>query len=100
MPSSQPLIVDPAALTTAGTAFTRASAQLSGLAADGPLAEAAQAVNQLQTAAACLRAQTAVATATTAVAEATQTYAGNLTTAAGRYQARDEAAAEAINLSR
>ncbi len=96
----QPLIVDPAALTGAGTAFGQASTELSGLGADGPLGEAAQAVTRLQTARACLEAQAAVAAATTALAEATRTYAGNLTTAAGRYQAQDEAAADAISLSR
>ncbi len=95
----QPLIVDPGALTTAGTAFGQASAGLSGLGADAPVAEAAQAVSELQTAAACLEAQTAVTKATTALAEATQSYADNLSTAAGQYQSQDQAAADAITVT-
>lgn len=95
----QPLIVDPATLTAAGTAFGQVSAGLSGLGADGPLAEAAQAVNELQTGAACRQAQADVAEVTTALAQATQTYAGNLATAAGRYQSEDQAAAESIKLT-
>ena len=95
----QPLIVDPAALTGAGTAFSQASASLSGLGPDAPLADAAHAVPELQTATACLEAQTAVADATTALAEATQTYADNLTTAAGRYESEDRASAQALKLT-
>ncbi|WP_395309302.1 type VII secretion target [Mycobacterium sp. AMU20-3851] len=95
----QPLIVDPAALTAAGTAFGQASTGLSNLGADAPLAEAAHAVNELQTGAACLQAQAAVAAAGTAVAEATRSYATNLATAADRYQAQDQASAQALKLT-
>ena len=97
MSSSQALIVDPAALTSAGTAFNQAGAGLAGLGADGPLGEAAAAVPQLATASACLNAQSAVAADTSAVAEAANTFGSNLDSAASQYEAQDQAAAASIN---
>ena len=92
------LMVDPAALTTAGTAFTQAQGQLAGLGADTPLADAAG-VGELQTADACRAAQSAIADATTALAEAAGSYGKNLGAAADRYEMQDETAAAALNSS-
>lgn len=97
MSSSQTLIVDPAALTGAATVFGQAGAQLAGLGADGPLADAASAMPQLATAGACHQAQSAVAAVTTAVADAAKTYGSNLVSAAGQYEAQDQAAASTID---
>lgn len=95
--SSQTLIVDPAALTGAATAFSQVGAELAGLGADGPLGEAAAAVPELATAGACQRAQSAIAADTTAIAEAATTYGANLDSAASQYEAQDQAAAASID---
>jgi uncharacterized protein YukE len=97
MSGGESLRVDPAALTSAATAFGQAGAGLAGLGADGPLGDAAAAVPQLATASACHNAQTTVAAATSAVAEAANTYGSNLDIAASRYEAQDQAAAASIN---
>lgn len=94
---SENLIVDPAALTSAGTAFTQAGAELAGLGADAPLGEAAAAVPQLATGAACQQAQSTIATDTTAAAEAAKTFGSNLDSAASRYEAQDQSAAASID---
>jgi hypothetical protein len=95
--SDETLKVDPAALTSAATAFNQAGAQLAGLGADGPLGEAAAGVPQLVTAGACRQAQSAVAAATTAAAEAVNVYGSSLDSAASQYEAQDQAAAGSIN---
>lgn len=95
--SGETLIVDPAALTSAATAFGQAGAGLADLGADGPLGQAAAAVPQLATASACQNAQSAIAADTTAVAEAADTYGSNLDIAANRYETQDLAAAETID---
>lgn len=94
--SSVTLVVDPGALASAGTAFEQVGAGLAGLGADGPLGEAATAVPQLTTAAACQHAQTAIAADTSAAAEAAKTFGSNLNSAATRYETQDQAAAAAI----
>lgn len=90
------LRVDPAVLQTAGTSFGQAGDGISGLGADAPLGEAAGAVPQLATAAACQQAASVVASETTALANGARTYGGNLGAAARQYQGRDEASAGAI----
>ena len=97
MSSGQTLIVDPAALTGAATAFNRAGAGLAGLGAAASLGEAAAAVPQLATAGASLEAQSAVAADTTAVAEAATTYGSNLGSATSQYATQDQAAAASID---
>lgn len=97
MSASQPLRVDPGALTTAGTEFDQAGASLAGLGADGPLADAAAAVPQLATAAAALNAQSAIAAETDEVAAATTTYGTNLKDAAAQYESGDHTAAASID---
>lgn len=97
MTGSQPLRVDPGALTIAGTEFDQAGASLAGLAADGPLADAAAAVPQLATAAAALNAQSAIAAETDEVAAATTTYGTNLKDAAVQYESGDHTAAASID---
>lgn len=96
MTSGQTLIVDPAVLAGAATAFTHAGTDLAALGADAPLGEAAAAVPQLATAGACQQAQAAVAADTTAAADAAKTFGDNLNSAAQRYEAQDQAAATAI----
>ncbi|MBU9762253.1 hypothetical protein FR943_00070 [Mycobacterium sp. TNTM28] len=96
MSGGQILKVDPAALTTAGTAFSQAGASVAGLGADAVLADAAAAVPQLATAGACHDAQSAVSAATTAVADAANTFGSNLSKAASGYESQDEASAASI----
>lgn len=95
--SGETLVVDPGALTGAGTVFGQAGVGLAGLGADGPLGEAAAAVPQLATAAACQRAQSAIAADTAAAADATKTFGSNLNSAATRYETQDQAAAASID---
>ncbi|MCF6391089.1 hypothetical protein L2K20_29380 [Mycobacterium sp. MBM] len=94
------LIVDPAVLSSAATAFAQAGAQLTGLGADAPLGEAGAAVPQLATASACQQAQSAVAAGTGAAADAATTFGDNLIDAAQRYEAQDHAAADSIEKCR
>lgn len=94
---SSQLIVDPAALTSAATAFDQAGAGLAGLGADSPLGEAAAAVPQLATAGACHQAQSVVAADTSAIAEAVNTFGSNLDSAASQYETQDQASAASIN---
>ena len=54
------------------------------------------AVPQLQTGSACQQAQSDVAAQTTAVADGAREFSSNLNTAAGWYQNRDQASADAI----
>lgn len=90
------LKVDVGVLHSAGTSFGRAADGLGGLQADAPLGDAAAAVPSLQTAAACLDAQSDVAAATAEVADGARGFSENLQTAARWYEKRDQAAADAI----
>jgi hypothetical protein len=90
------LKVDPDVLRKVGKAFGQAGDGLAGVGADAPLSEAASAVPQLQTAAACAKAQADVAAEMKVLVDGARKYAENLNNAAQQYQARDEASAEAI----
>lgn len=96
MSGGQTLIVDPAALSGAATAFTQAGAGLAGLGTDAPLGEAAAAVPQLAAASACRQAQSTVAAESSAAADAATTFGANLLSAAQRYEAQDHTAAASI----
>jgi phage-related protein len=91
------LRVDTPVLDTVGSSFGQAATGLAALGADAPLGDAAGAVSQLRTAAACRQAQTAVAELTTAVAKAAQTYGESLQAAVSRYESRDASSAEAVD---
>ncbi|WP_102144069.1 type VII secretion target [Mycobacterium hubeiense] len=93
---SEQLKVDPSVLQTVGASFGEAGAGIAGIGADAPLGDAAGAVPQLATASACQLAASAVASETTAIADGARTYGGNLNSAAGQYQGKDETAADAI----
>lgn len=93
---SDVLKVDPDVLRKVGTAFGKAGDGLAGVDAGTPLSEAASAVPQLQTAAACVKAQTDIAAEMKVVADDARKYAENLNNAAQQYQTRDEASAAAI----
>lgn len=95
--SGDTLRVDPAALAGAATAFNQAGTGLAELRAEGPLGEAAAAVPQLATASACRQAQSAIATDTASMAQAVTAFGANLDSAAGQYEAQDQAAAAAID---
>lgn len=90
------LKVDPDVLRKVGHTFGLAGGQVAGLGADAPLGEAAGAVPQLATAAACRAAQAEVAAEVAGIASRAKGYAENLATAAGQYVASDEAAGAAI----
>jgi hypothetical protein len=94
--SGDVLQVNPPVLTGAGTAFGQAGAGVAGLQADAPLREAANAVPALQTAAACLQAQSDIGALTAAVAGAAREFGANLHTAATRYESADVAGRDAI----
>lgn len=94
--SGDVLQVNPQVLTAAGTVFGQAGAGVAGLGADAPLGEAARAVPALQTAAACLQAQSDVGALTAAVAGAAREFGANLHTAAARYESADAAGRAAI----
>jgi hypothetical protein len=66
------------------------------LRANASLGDVAAAVPSLQTAAACLEAQSEVAAETAAVADGARQFGDNLGTAARWYEKRDQAAADAI----
>lgn len=88
---TQPLHVDTAELRRAGSNFTGAGDDLAALHAQAPLTDAAAAVPQLQTAAACRAAASTVSAEMVAIADAARAYGSNLTSAAARYEATDEA---------
>jgi hypothetical protein len=90
------LKVDSGVLHSAGTSFGQAADGLGSLQADASLGDAAAAVPFLQTAEACLAAQSDVAAATLEAAEGARRFSENLQTAARWYEKRDQAAAEAI----
>jgi Excreted virulence factor EspC, type VII ESX diderm len=90
------LKVNPDVLRKVGAAFGQAGDGLAGVHADAPLADAAGAVPQLQTAEACAKAQADVAAEMTALAAGARKYGENLNSAAHQYQTRDEASAAAI----
>lgn len=93
---SDVLKVTPDVLRKVGTAFGQAGDGLAGVHAGTPLGEAASAVPQLQTAAACAKAQTDVAAEMKVLADGARKYGENLNNAAQQYQARDQASAAAI----
>ncbi len=94
--SGDVLKVNPDVLRSVGAAFGQASDGLAKVQADVPLRDAASAVPQLETAAACNKAATDVAAAMTAIADGARKYGENVNSAAQQYQTRDEASAEAI----
>jgi hypothetical protein len=98
--SDETLKVDTPTLATVGTAFGDAAAALAGLAADAPLGDAAGALPQSKTAAACRTAQAQIAAATTTVSTAARTYSDNLHTAMAQYESRDAAGADAVRGAR
>jgi Excreted virulence factor EspC, type VII ESX diderm len=93
---SDVLKVNPDVLRNVGAAFGQAGDGLAGVQADAPLGDAAGAVPQLQTAAACAKAQTEVAAEMTVLVDGARKYSENLNNAAHQYQTRDEASAAAI----
>lgn len=94
--SGDVLKVNPDVLRSVGAAFGQAGDGLAAVQADVPLSDAAAAVPQLQTAAACGKAASDVAAAMTAIADGARKYGENVNSAAHQYQTRDEASAEAI----
>jgi Excreted virulence factor EspC, type VII ESX diderm len=96
MSAGEILRVNPDVLRTVGTAFGQAGDGLAGVHPDAPLGDAASAVPQLQTAAACGKAQADVATEMAALADGARKYGEKLNSAAHLYQTRDEASAAAI----
>jgi len=90
------LKVDAGVLHSAGTLFGQVADGLGMLDADASLGDAAAAVPSLQTAAACLAAQSDLAAATEEVADGARQFSENLQTAARWYEKRDQAAADAI----
>jgi hypothetical protein len=93
---SDVLKVNPDVLRTVSAAFGQAGDGLAGVQADVPLGDAASAVPQLQTAAACTKAQADVAAEMTVLVDGARKYSENLNNAAHLYQTRDEASAAAI----
>jgi len=93
---TEPLQVDTDELRRVGSNFTGAGDKLAGLRADAPLGDAAAAVPQLQTAAACRAAQSTVAAEMTTIADAARTYGSNLRSAADQYDSTDEASGGTI----
>lgn len=94
---SDVLKVNPDVLRNVGVAFGQAGDGLAGVQADAPLGDAANAVPQLQTAAACSKAQADVAAEMTVLVDGARKYSENLTNAAHLYQTRDEASAAEIH---
>lgn len=93
---TEPLKVNSDELRRAGSNFTAAGDKLAGLHADAPLGDAAAAVPQLQTAAACRAAQTTVSAEMTTIADAARAYGANLTSSAAQYDSTDEASGGTI----
>jgi hypothetical protein len=90
------LKVNPDVLRKVGAAFGQAGNALAEVHAETPLGDAAGVVPQLQTAAACTKAQTDVAAEMAVLVEGARKYGENLNNAAQQYQTRDEASATAI----
>ncbi|OBI46399.1 hypothetical protein A5707_21460 [Mycobacterium kyorinense] len=97
MSGGQDLAVDADALGKVGSTFTEAGGELAALQADAPLGDAAGVGSQLATAAACRKAQSAIAAQTAALAKETDEYGGKLKTAAAEYRNTDRTAGEAIH---
>jgi hypothetical protein len=93
---STELEVDPQVLTSVGAVFGQAADGLSGLNAGEPLADAAAAVPQLQTAAACTAAQTSVTEQMSTAVSAARRYRDDLGTAARLYESGDVTGGENI----
>lgn len=93
---SAPLEVDTSVIRRVGSDFDSAGDRMAGLQADAPLGDAAAAVPQLQTAAACHAARTTVATEMTNIAGSARTYGADLKSAADRYDATDESSGRVI----
>ncbi|KMO66917.1 ESX-1 secretion-associated protein [Mycolicibacterium chubuense] len=85
------LKVDPDELRRAGATFTAAGDKLAAVQAGAPLGDAASAVSGLQTASACDAAKSAVAEQMSAIVDGARTYGSNVTGAAGKYEATDQA---------
>ncbi|MGE2728197.1 type VII secretion target [Mycolicibacterium vaccae] len=83
-------------LRSAASSFTAAGERLATAQADAPLGAAAAAVPGLQTAEACLGAQTAVAAEMSALASAATGYGANLHDAAARYEQTDARSGQEI----
>lgn len=90
------LKVNPDVLRKVGTAFGHIGDGLAGVQADAPLGDAASAVPQLQTAAACGKAQADVAAEMKVLVDGARAYGEKLNNAAHLYQSRDESFAAAI----
>jgi hypothetical protein len=90
------LKVNPEVLRKVGAAFGQAGDGLAQVHAETPLGDAAGALPQLQTAAACTKAQTDVAAEMAVLVEGARKYGENVNNAAQQYQTRDEASAAAI----
>ncbi|MBB2988946.1 hypothetical protein FHR72_000403 [Mycolicibacterium iranicum] len=88
---TQALQVDTGELRRAGSSFTSAGDSLAAMQADAPLSDAAAAVPQLQTAAACNAAKATVAQEMSSLASAAREYGGNLISSAEEYDATDQA---------
>ncbi|PQD99036.1 ESX-1 secretion-associated protein [Mycobacterium sp. EPG1] len=91
------LEVDTSELRRAGEVFVSAAEQFAGLQADAPLGEAAAAVPQLKTAAACIAARTTVATEVAGIAVAARKFGADLVSSANEYDATDEDSARNID---
>ena len=96
MSTGDVLKVNPDVLRSVGAAFGQAGDGLAGVNADAPLGDAARAAPQLQTAAACGKAQADVAAEMKALIDGARKYSENLNNAAHLYQTRDDASAAAI----
>lgn len=94
---SAPLEVDTRVMRRVGSDFDAAGDRMADLQADTPLGDAAAAVPQLRTAAACNAARTTVATEMTRIAGTARTYGADLKSAADRYDNTDHDSARAID---
>lgn len=92
-----PLEVDTEALRRVGGEFTAAGDHLAALRVDGPLGDAAAAIPQLATAAACRAAQATIAVRMETVAQRARGYGSDLASAAANYDATDEASGATID---
>ena len=84
------------AVRAAGSGFTIAGGRMATLQAEAPLGDAAAAVPELQTAAACNEARSTVAAEMKAIAEAASVYGTDLKVAADEYDSTDHAAGDHI----
>ncbi|ORB31248.1 type VII secretion target [Mycolicibacterium parafortuitum] len=91
------LEVDTSELRRAGEVFVSAAEQIAGLQPDTLLADAAAAVPQLKTAAACVAAKTTVATEVAGIAVAARKFGADLVSSANAYDATDEDSARNVD---